>query len=35
LKEHPYRHLMNGDVMAFHPDDPMHMPCYESRYANR
>jgi hypothetical protein len=20
-------------VMAFHPDDPMHMPCYESRHA--
>lgn len=28
----PYFNRMNGDVMVFHPDDPMHMPCYESRF---
>lgn len=23
----------DGDTMKFHPDDPMHKPCYESRWA--
>jgi hypothetical protein len=32
MDAHPYKHLMVDGVMAFHPDDPMHMPCYESRY---
>ena len=31
LQAHPYAHLMKIE-MTFHPDDPMHMPCYESRF---
>lgn len=30
---HPYKHLKQYyKHMAFHPDDAMHMECYESRY---
>ncbi len=29
----PYFNRMQGDVMVFHPDDPMGMPCYESRFS--
>jgi hypothetical protein len=32
LDAHPYNHLMQDGIMAFHPDDLMGMPCYESRY---
>lgn len=31
----PYASRQEGDVMIFHPDDPMHMPCYESRWKER
>lgn len=27
----PQIYPMAGDVMMFHPDDPMHMPCWTSR----
>lgn len=27
-----YADRARGDVMIFHPDDPMHMPCYASRW---
>jgi hypothetical protein len=33
LDASPYFNRMEGDVMVFHPDDPMHMPCYESRFS--
>ena len=29
----PYTDRTRGEVICFHPDDPMHMPCYESRWA--
>ena len=29
----PYHKRQQGAVMVFHPDDPMHMPCYVSRWA--
>lgn len=28
----PYADRHVGGVMVFHPDDPMHMPCYASRW---
>jgi hypothetical protein len=28
----PYANRFEGEVMVFHPDDPMHMPCYASRW---
>lgn len=31
----PYANRQDGDVMVFHPDDPMHMPCYVSRWADK
>ena len=31
--DHPKIYGMIGNVMKFHPDDPMHMKCYESRFA--
>lgn len=32
FEHHPYVHLFSDGVMKFHPDDPMHMPCYVSRW---
>jgi hypothetical protein len=32
LEASPYFDRMQGDVMHFHPEDPMHMPCYVSRW---
>lgn len=32
IERHPYRSRFVGDVMIFHPDDWMGMPCYESRW---
>lgn len=29
---HPYKNRFDGDVMIFHPHDPMNMPCYKSRW---
>jgi hypothetical protein len=29
----PYASRFEGDVMVFHPDDHMGMPCYVSRWA--
>ena len=29
----PYASRQEGDVMVFHPDDAMHMPCYVSRWS--
>jgi hypothetical protein len=29
---HPYSARQRGDIILFHPDDPMHMPCYTSRW---
>ncbi len=29
----PYANRTMGDITVFHPDDPMHMPCYESRWS--
>lgn len=28
----PYSGRFEDAVMVFHPDDPMHMPCYETRF---
>lgn len=30
--ESPYADRAQNGVMIIHPDDPMHMPCYESRW---
>ena len=32
IEASPYFNLKEGDVMVFHPEDPMHMPCYVSRW---
>ena len=32
VERSPYYKSMNGDIMMFHPDDWMGMPCYASRW---
>lgn len=32
LESHPYSTQFVDGVMIFHPHDPMHMPCYSSRF---
>lgn len=32
IEANPYFNRMEGDVMMFHPEDPMNMPCYVPRW---
>lgn len=32
IELHQYRGEWVGDIMKFHPHDPMHMSCYDSRF---
>lgn len=33
FEAHPYKNSIDRDVMMFHPDDYMGMPCYASRWS--